>query len=91
MRIFPSQSAVEKMFCVKDRETYVKEKEGWIIFGDFTLKIVGEMCSQTGGYLVASCATKVLGQLVERCVKMYYDISGINFINSLLNQFSLMY
>ena len=56
----------EKMFCVKDGETFVQEKEGWSIFGDFTLKVIGELCSRAGGYLVASCASKVLGQLVER-------------------------
>ena len=40
------------------------KKLGWVIFGDFTLKILGEITS-TGSW-VCSFAAQVLGQCVER-------------------------
>ena len=47
----------------------MKVGEKWVLFGDFTLKILGEITS--AGCWVCSCAAPVLGQIVERSVTIF--------------------
>lgn len=46
--------------------TFLRKKKEWILFGEFYMKIIGEIVD--GGYWVCSFGAEVLGMLVERYV-----------------------
>ena len=55
------------MFKVKGGQTLTKvKKTDWDLFGDFTLKFLGEITRE--GIWVCSFAAQVLGETVERYV-----------------------
>ena len=47
-----------------DGATFFKRKKEWVLFGDFYLRIIGEIAD--GGFLVCSFGARVLGRLTER-------------------------
>ena len=51
-------------FCIKDGSTFFLRKKEWELFGDFSLKILGEITD--GGFWVCAFGTRVLGRHVER-------------------------
>lgn len=54
----------EPSFCIIEGSTYYRKKKELILFGDFYLKIIGEIAE--GGFLVCSFGAVVLGHLTER-------------------------
>ena len=51
-------------FSIRDGKTYINREGEWELFGDFTLKIWGEISSV--GFWVCYCGSRVLGRLEER-------------------------
>ena len=59
-----------------DGGTYYRNKKELVIFGDFFMKIIGEITE--GGYWVCTFGTQVLGSLVERYVEILYIFSRLS-------------
>ncbi|XP_020603937.1 uncharacterized protein LOC110042885 isoform X2 [Orbicella faveolata] len=51
-------------FCIMEGSTFFRRKKEWNLFGDFSLKILGEITE--GGFWVCAFGTRVLGRHVER-------------------------
>ena len=56
--------SVGPVFSIKEGGTYFERKNEWVLFGDFYMKIIGEIAA--GVYLVCLFGTRVLGKLIER-------------------------
>ncbi|XP_068673388.1 uncharacterized protein [Montipora foliosa] len=64
--VFIDDESVGPVFSIMEGGTYFERKNEWVLFGDFYMKIIGEIAD--GGYLVCSFGARVLGKLVERIV-----------------------
>lgn len=51
-------------FCIMEGSTFFRRKKEWELFGDFSLKILGEITD--GGFWVCAFGTRVVGRHVER-------------------------
>lgn len=51
-------------FCIMEGSTFFRRNKEWQLFGDFSLKILGEITE--GGFWVCAFGTRVLGRHVER-------------------------
>lgn len=56
----------DPFFLISEGGTYFKRKKEQVLFGDFYMKIIGEITEE--GAWVCSFGAKVLGRLVERSV-----------------------
>ncbi len=81
--LFKVNSTNEK-FVGKQGKTYVARKGENVEFGDFVIKLLGQLLpkkiqDQKGkeGYWVASCGVMTFGQLESRSVSMYNFLTVI--------------